>query len=60
MKKITAVLIVMLITGCTGMGMGMGSPATSGRSDMRAGQMSSMGNHSVIDDNGQLTPHHGG
>jgi uncharacterized protein YceK len=58
MKKITAVLIVMLITGCTGMG--MDSSPTSGRSDMRAGQMSSMGNHSVIDDNGQLTLHHGG
>jgi hypothetical protein len=58
MKKITAVLIVMLVTGCTGMG--MGSTATSGRSDMRAGQTSSMNNHSVIDGNGQLTLHHGG
>lgn len=58
MKKITAVLIVMLIAGCTGMG--MGATTTSGRSDMRTGQTSSTNNHSVIDDNGQLTLHHGG
>lgn len=58
MKTITIALVVIFIAGCVGIP--TDSSMTSGRSDMRMGQTSSLGNHSVLDNNGQLTLHHGG
>jgi hypothetical protein len=60
MKKIAAVLLVMLMAGCSGMGMN-----SSGRSSMGNTRSSDSGygidnRNSVIDPNGQLNIYHGG
>lgn len=61
MKKMIAVLAVVMVTGCSSMGMGGGSTATSGRSDMGSMQSSgSMDREPVIKSNGNLSLYHGG
>lgn len=61
MTKIIAVLAVVLVTGCSSMGMGGSSNATSGRSDMRGIQSSgNMDRDPVIKSNGNLSLYHGG
>lgn len=62
MKKIVALLAVVLVTGCSSMGMGGGSAATSGASGKGATQSSlySMDREPVIKNNGNLSLYHGG
>lgn len=63
MKKIVAVLAIVLVTGCSSIGFGGGANATSGRSDMRGTQASgsgSMDREPVIKSNGHLSLYHGG
>lgn len=62
MKKIIAVLAVVLVTGCSSMGMGGNSTTTSGRSDMGTTHSSgySMDREPVIKSNGHLNLYHGG
>ena len=55
MKKIAAVLLVMVMTGCSSMGM-----SSSGRSGMGMGASGIDNRHSVLDPNGQLNIYHGG
>lgn len=55
MKKIAAVLLVMVMTGCSSMGM-----SSSGRSGMGTGASGIDNRHSVLDPNGQLNIYHGG
>jgi hypothetical protein len=55
MKKIAAVLLVMVMAGCSSMGMN-----TSGRSSMGMGASGIDNRNSVIDPNGQLNIYHGG
>jgi len=60
MKKIAAVLLVMVMAGCSSMGMN-----SSGRSGMSGAGASGKGyglenRNSVLDPNGQLNIYHGG
>ena len=55
MKKIAAVLLVMVMTGCSSMGMN-----SSGRSGAGMGASGVDNRNSVIDPNGQLNIYHGG
>ncbi len=60
MKKIIAVLAVVLVTGCSSMGTGR-SDTTAGGSNMRGTQSSgSMDRDAVIKSNGNLSLYHGG
>lgn len=62
MKKIAAVLLVMMVAGCSGMG--MNSSGSSGMSNTGSGMGRSMGpgvnQNPVIDSNGNLNIYHGG
>jgi hypothetical protein len=61
MKTILAAVVLIAMTGCSSMGMSSNSSGgTSGRSDMQIGKTQSRGNNAVIDQNGNLTPYHGG
>ncbi|MBV0882177.1 hypothetical protein KTQ42_23155 [Noviherbaspirillum sp. L7-7A] len=62
MQKIMVVLAVLLVTGCSSMGMGGSSNATSGRSDMNMTRSSgySTDREPVIKSNGNLSLYHGG
>ena len=55
MKKIAAVLLVMVMAGCSSMGMN-----TSGRSGGSMGASGIDNRNAVIDPNGQLNIYHGG
>lgn len=62
MKKIVSLLAVVLVTGCSSMGMGGNSTTTSGRSDMSSTHSSgySIDREPVIKSNGNLSLYHGG
>lgn len=62
MKNICTILAIVLITGCSSMGMGGGWGTTSGRSNMGTTQSSSysMDREPVIKRNGHLSLYHGG
>lgn len=62
MKKIIALFAVVLVTGCSSIGMGGNSTTTSGRSDMSNSHSSgySMDREPVIKNNGNLSLYHGG
>jgi uncharacterized protein YceK len=55
MKKIAAVLLVMMMAGCSSMGMN-----SSGRSNAGMGASGIDNRNSVIDPNGHLNIYHGG
>ena len=55
MKKIAAVLLIMVMAGCSSMGM-----SSSGRSGAGRGASGIDNRNSVIDPNGQLNIYHGG
>ena len=61
MKKIAAILMVGVVTGCSSMG--MGSSGNSGTSSMGAGMGSrgtSVNQNPVLDSRGDLNIYHGG
>jgi uncharacterized lipoprotein len=61
MKKIAAVLTVMLIAGCSGMGMGMQSSGGSRTSNTGSGSGSALEyQRQFTDPSGQLSIYHGG
>jgi uncharacterized protein YceK len=60
MKKIAAVLLVMVMAGCSSMGMSSSGMSSSGRSGAGMGASGIDNRNSVIDPNGQLNIYHGG
>lgn len=58
MKKIAAVLLVMVMAGCSSMG--MSSSGRSGMSSMGGSTGPSVNQNPVIDSNGSLNIYHGG